>query len=363
MDIYATRRRKARELMRANGTDALIVTASTDLFYLTGHTGVPTGRVTALVLTEESAAFYVPEFELDHVPRELRDHAGIAGWKEHEDPLDMIAEALPKDAACVAVNNQMAGAVLIGLQDRRPGLRWIPGSRILSPLRNVKDAEEIENLRIAQAKAEEAYLRLVREGIAGLTERQVSRKLADYLQEAGLRNPGSPIVASGPNGASPHHLIGDRVIREGDAVVIDFGGQYRGYKADITRTPVVGRAPEGFREAYEAVLAANRAAFAAIRPGVACQDIDRTARRVIEEAGYGPYFTHRLGHGLGLDGHEEPFIVEGNGRLLQAGHVFTDEPGIYIPDRFGIRIEDVVVVTEEGAISLTNLPRELQTIG
>ncbi|XID90906.1 M24 family metallopeptidase [Paenibacillaceae bacterium WGS1546] len=363
MDIYESRRRRAREIMRQDGVDALVVTSSTDLTYLTGHVGLTASRVTALVFTDREAVFYTPEFELDHVVPELRAHARIVGWKEQEDPLAMIASELPKPAVRAAIGNQTASSVLIGLQERRPDLQWVQGSDIIGPLRIVKDDEEIENLRIAQSKAEEAYVRLTREGIAGLTERQASQRLSDYLQEAGLRHPGSPIVASGENGASPHHLIGDRFIREGDAVVIDFGGQYRGYRADITRTPVIGYAPEGFKEAYEVVLAANRAAFEAIRPGAECQEIDRAARKTIEEAGYGPYFTHRLGHGLGLDGHEEPFLVEGNRKRLQPGHVFTDEPGIYIPGRFGIRIEDVVAVTADGARHLTSLPRELQIIG
>jgi Xaa-Pro aminopeptidase len=204
-------------------------------------------------------------------------------------------------------------------------------------------------------------LHLLEHGIRGLTEREAAELLVRYLADNGLSGSSLPIVASGPNSAFPHHRPGSRVIAEGDAVIFDFGGMEVefGYHADTTRTYVVGKAPEGFAKIHDIVLRANQAAFEAAKPGVPCEAVDRAARELITRAGYGEYFTHRLGHGLGLDIHENPYITAGNNQAVQAGNCFSDEPGIYIPGKFGIRIEDALFIHQDGAERLTPLDHDI----
>jgi Xaa-Pro aminopeptidase len=195
-------------------------------------------------------------------------------------------------------------------------------------------------------------------GLSGLTEREALRRLTELTEERGL-HVGWGICASGPHAASPHHHTGERVIQEGDAVIFDWGGTLNGYNSDVTRTVHIGPPSEEFRRVYEVVLAANQATFEAVRPGVPLQHLDRVARGLITDAGYGEAFLHRVGHGLGLEVHEEPYLVEGNELPLAAGMTFSDEPGIYLEGRFGVRIEDTVVCTEEGAMRLNHATRDL----
>ncbi len=363
MSIYKKRRELARTQMDLQGIDFLIVGPSSDLYYLTGYAGHATERLTALVLGRDIERFILPGFELHGLGSSLRGELEVQTWQETDSPIQLIGDLLGARAGSAAAGGRLWSEFLIGLQQRLPEWRWHQGAEVLTALRMRKDDEEIGHLRTALAKAESALGALLNRGIEGRSEREIARELALLAEEAGLDTHGGyGIVAAGPNGAAPHHQSGERIIAAGDAVVIDFGGTYNGYHADITRTPVVGKASAEFREAYEAVLRANGAAFAAVRPGEACGAIDRAGRAVIERAGYGGYFTHRLGHGIGLDVHEEPYIVSGSQVRLSPGMTFTDEPGIYIPGQFGIRIEDVVRVTGEGGEYLTSYPRELRIV-
>jgi Xaa-Pro aminopeptidase len=226
----------------------------------------------------------------------------------------------------------------------------------------VKDEDEVELLRAVAQAADAAFADLAGIPFAGRRELDVAEVVRERLLEHGHETAEFAIVASGPNGASPHHGAGERTIETGDAVVLDFGGTREGYYSDITRTVFVGEPGEEHRAVYEAVRAAQQAAFDAIRPGVAAQDVDRAARAVISEAGHGDRFVHRTGHGIGLDLHEPPYIVEGNETPLEAGMTFSDEPGIYLPGRFGVRIEDQVVVTPGGAERLNEASRELTVV-
>lgn len=227
-----------------------------------------------------------------------------------------------------------------------------------------KDDVEIDLLRQAAHGVDRVMARIPTEVVfAGRSEAEVSRQLAALTVEEGHDTAEFGIVASGPNGASPHHHVGERVIEEGDIVVCDFGGRLGGYYSDSTRTFVVGEPTLDQDEVHDVVLAANEAGRAAVKPGVPCEEVDRVARQVIEDAGYGEYFVHRTGHGIGLEVHEHPYMVRGNDELLEPGMTFSVEPGIYVPDRFGVRIEDIVVCTEDGVESLNQSERRLVAVG
>jgi D-alanyl-D-alanine dipeptidase len=227
----------------------------------------------------------------------------------------------------------------------------------------VKGTAEVDLLQRAGHAADAAFAEIRQMRLAGRTERQVGHELQRLMKGHGLDVAGwDPIVASGPNAASPHYITGDREIREGDALTLDFGGSLEGYQADITRTVHVGAPSAEFRSVYAAVHEAQQAGVAAARPGVPAQTVDRAARQVIAAAGYGEYFVHRTGHGVGLEVHEEPYIVEGNELQLEPGMTFSVEPGIYLPGKFGVRIEDIVALTENASNRLNNAPRDLLVV-
>jgi Xaa-Pro aminopeptidase len=222
-----------------------------------------------------------------------------------------------------------------------------------------KDDAELAAQREVARRTDQAWAAFLEAGpIGGLTERQAMDRLDQLMKERGI-TPLFGICASGPNSASPHYHTGERVIELGDAVIFDWGGELDGYLSDMTRTVVIGEPSAEYRTVYEIVLRANQAAFEAVRPGVPCEDVDRAARDLITQAGYGEYFIHRVGHGLGLDVHEDPYLVSGNTMPLAPGMVFSDEPGIYMAGKFGVRIEDTVVCTESGAERINSAPRDL----
>ncbi|MGW3724458.1 M24 family metallopeptidase, partial [Streptomyces sp. NPDC000851] len=229
-------------------------------------------------------------------------------------------------------------------------------------LRAVKDAHEVERLAAAGAAADAAYRDILSVRFAGRRERDVAADLARRLRAHGHSRVDFTVVGSGPNGANPHHEAGDRMIQDGDMVVLDFGGLKDGYGSDTTRTVHVGEPTAEERRVHDIVRAAQQAAVDAVRPGVACQDIDRVARSVIEDAGYGEYVVHRTGHGIGVTTHEPPYLVAGEEQPLVPGMCFSVEPGICLPGRFGVRIEDIVTCTEHGGRRLNDTPHELAVV-
>jgi len=250
------------------------------------------------------------------------------------------------------------------VQRDAPGVRVIPAEPTLAALRIAKDAGELAHMRAAVQVAQEALTRLLDRVRPGMTEQAVASELMVELLRGGSEGlPFAPIVQSGPNSASPHATPSDRRLQEGDLLLIDYGASVGGYASDITRTFAMGALAPELAQVHEIVQAANAAGRAAAGPGVPCQEVDRAARRVIEDAGYGAYFIHRTGHGLGLETHEPPYMVEGNARRLQVGMTFTVEPGIYLPGRGGVRVEDDVLITAEGSESLTTLARGLRSVG
>ena len=359
------------------GVDALVLSHGADLPWLTGYRAMPLERLTALVLPRHGEpVLFVPALEAPRVP----DGTGLftlRPWAETEDPVALAAGALSGSGvtgggrgATLAVSDRAWAHTVLALQAALPSARWVTASIVTSPLRAVKDAEEIEALRRAAQAADRvaAVLQAGEIPLAGRREIQVSEAIGAGLLAAGHRRVNFAIVGSGPNAASPHHEAGDRVIGEGDTVVCDFGGEYAlhddvAYCSDITRTVAVGDPGTEVRNCYEVLLGAQQAAVAAVRPGVTAAHIDAVARSFIAEAGLGEYFIHRTGHGIGIEEHEDPYLVAGNDTPLCAGHAFSVEPGIYVPGRFGMRLEDIVVVGEEGPIPLNTVDHSMVVLG
>lgn len=362
-ELTLARLDRARELMQAAAIDLLVVGPGADFRYLTGHLPMVSERLNALVIPASGkATVVVPRLEAPRIA-DLDGTLDFAVWDEVERPAERIAK-LVRDgggAKTVAVNDQLWSTFLLQLEEYLPDSRFVSAGPVLVQLRIVKDAAEIAILREASRRTDDAWEHFCSSArLTGKSEREVAEWLAALMLEHGMESIAFCIVASGPNAASPHHNTGDRVIEPGDPVVIDFGGGYQGYYSDVTRTPIAGRDPDPeLARIYEVVKAAQQAAFEAVKPGVACQEIDRAARRVINEAGYGEYFIHRVGHGLGQTVHEDPYLVEGNTRPLEVGNVFSDEPGIYVAGKWGVRIEDTLVVTENGAERLNRTSKEL----
>lgn len=363
-EVFSTRIRGAQVAMGAPGLDAMIVSPSSDLVYLLGYPAHTSERLTALVVPRTGRPMIaVPQLEAAR----LTDRAGVVdvlAWSETTDPIRLVAGWLRANGArTVAVAEELWSGFLLRLLNVLPDVRFVTAAPVLRGLRVVKTGGEIEYLREAGQRTDLVWEEfLSTETLAGKSERQAARTIANLMEHHGLGDPAFLICASGPHSASPHHMVSDRVIEVGDAVVFDFGGSVEGYKSDLTRTVHIGEPSEEFRTVYAVVEQARAAAFATVRPGVSCGSIDHAAREVIEAAGFGEFFIHRLGHGLGLDVHEEPYLVAGNETPLAAGMVFSDEPGIYMPGRFGVRIEDSVVCTATGAELLNHASRDLRIL-
>lgn len=347
---------RARSILQ--GPDLLLVSPSADLAYLIGYAGHASERPTLLAIPREGRArMLMPQLEAPRLPA-LED-VDVVAYDETDDPYARLADALGREApGSVAISNEAWAALLLGLQKAWPSARFQAATPLLRELRMRKSAREIEALDRAGRVDDAVFEELRSAGIQGRSEREVGRMLEDMLRDRGLTDVWQ-IVAGGPNAASPHHFSGDWIIAEGDAVVLDYGGSLDGYQADITRTVHVGRPGDEFVHVYEIVRQSQEAGVAASEPGVRAGEVDRAARAVIEAAGYGDFFIHRTGHGIGLEIHEEPYIVAGNTLTLELGMTFSVEPGIYLPGRFGVRIEDIVVIVEAGARRLTDATREL----
>ena len=362
-DRYADRRLRTLEAAEAAGLGGILVSPGPDLAYLTAYTPPPLERLTLLVLSAGAdPTLVVPALE-----RPLAESAaGAPGltmldWRDgRHDPYGMVAAMLVSGR--YAVTDRTWASHLLSLERAAPGRSFVAASEALPLLRAVKDREEIQRLRAAGSAADAAFADVIAEPFAGRAETEVAVELDRLLREHGHQRVDFTIVGSGPNAASGHHEPGERRIQAGDAVVMDFGGVRDDYCSDLTRTVFVGKPSHEEREVYAIVLAAQQAAFEAVRPGVAAQDVDRAARTVITDAGYGDRFVHRTGHGIGLEVHEPPYIVEGDETPLEPGMTFSDEPGIYLEGRFGVRIEDQVAVTAQGAQRLNEASRELTVV-
>ncbi|MCA2210873.1 M24 family metallopeptidase [Nocardia rosealba] len=364
-DVYGQRLERAVELMRAAHLDALLITPGPDLRYLIGSDAESFERLTCLVITADGAtpSVVVPKLELAALDGSAAGELGlrILDWVDGVDPYQLVRSTLHAGSR-IAVADAMPALHLIPLAEQTTGL---PSSAtpVLRQSRMIKDEAEIDALRRAGAAIDRVHARMGEFLRAGRTEAEVYADIEAAIREEGHTEAEFVIVGSGPNGAIPHHLFSDRVIEQGDVVVIDIGGPVTpGYYSDSTRTYVLGEPSKQVAERMALLEAAQAAAVAAVRPGVTAESVDAAARTVLADAGLGDAFVHRTGHGIGLSVHEEPYIVAGNDLVLEPGMAFSIEPGIYFPGQWGARIEDIVVVTEDGVESMNQRPHGLTVL-
>ena len=366
---FVGRLARVHEAMGLAGVDALLLSLGADLPWVTGYVAMPLERLTMLVVPAAGRGeptLVVPGLEAPRVSP-VPDVFTLQPWGETEDPIAMVTSLVAKCAGTsptLAVSDRAWATFVLRLQANLPGARWRPASEVTARLRAIKDEAEMEALAKASAAADRVATALLRGEIAlvGRSEREVSVEITHRLLAEGHERVNFAIVASGPNSASPHHEPGGRTIKVGEPVVCDFGGTLAGYCSDITRTVFTGRPSSELARIYEVVAEAQAFGVTSARVGELCSGVDEAVRRVITQAGYGEYFAHRTGHGIGLEEHEEPYIVAGNSEPLAAGHVFSVEPGVYVPGRYGVRIEDIVVATSQGPRSLNMADHALTVV-
>ncbi len=350
------------------GLDAVLITAGGNLEYLTGYRGsITTERITCLVVVPGRD----PLVLLPRLERPLMEVVAAAGgpqlelvtWEDGEDSLDRLSALLPDGVRRIGVDAQMWSERSLGLAARRPGAELTGAGSMLQRLRSVKSPTEVRALEEAAAAIDTVHARMGEWLRPGRTEREIGADIAAAILAAGHATVEFVIVGSGPNGASPHHELSDRVVRPGEPVVVDIGGRMpSGYNSDCTRTYLIGQPPAEIAALYAALQRAQLAQCERAAAGIVAQELDAVGREIITEAGYGEYFVHRTGHGIGLDVHEEPYVVAGSGLPLPAGATFSIEPGIYLPGVGGARIEDIVVCEPGGGRRLNQRPRDLHLL-
>lgn len=347
------------------GLDALLLTPGPDLRWLTGYEALPLERLTCLVLPAGGEPFLVaPRLEVPAVEASAVPGLGIevVGWSERDDPYAIVAGRLGTPAT-VALANRMWAEQVLRFRAAFPHAEQSLASAVIGELRMRKDPDEVAALRRAGQAIDRVHQRMAEFLRPGRSEREAGRLIAAAILDEGHATVDFVIVASGPNGASPHHEVSDRVMQQGDVVVVDIGGtNHEGYCSDCTRMYTLGQPPQEFRDYFAVLHEAQLVACEQAGPGVTAGSVDAAARSVIERAGFGEQFFHRTGHGIGVETHEEPYIVEGNERVLEPGMAFSIEPGIYLAGKHGARIEDIVVTTDGGIERLNVTEREYVTL-
>jgi Xaa-Pro aminopeptidase len=376
---YAERLAAGRELIARHGFAAILLGVGPDLRYLTGFVGDPMERLTLLAIPPKGPVwFVVPRLEAtkaEATPLVRAGAAEVVAFEETEDAAVRLANLLSGarleagEAAWepIGISDRLWAMHVLELQRTMPGRRFDSASKVMRELRQIKDADETRLLGLAAAAADRTVDAIAAGPLVGRTEAEVSREIRARLVDEGHDLGDFAIVGSGPNSASPHHDASERKIKAGEPVVLDIGGSLSGYMSDTTRTIWVagagGTQPDlEFRRVYDLVQVANEQATAAVRPGIAAEQVDATARKVIAGAGYGEFFTHRTGHGIGLEVHEDPYIVSGNSAPLEPGMAFSVEPGVYLPGRWGVRLENIVVCGEAAGASLNLSSLDLRIV-
>jgi Xaa-Pro dipeptidase len=362
---------KARRLMAEQKIDALLLTGGTSLVYFSGIQWGLSERLFGLVIPRTGEPFVVcPAFEEDRAREQFATSpftgtADVRTWEEHESPYERVAQGL-KDRGVAAgrlgIEETVRHMFSDGIAQAVPALRLVSGTPVTAGCRVVKDQHELALMKIASAVTLKAYEAAWQGLKEGMTQQDFQRLIAAAHDKLGY--PGGASVQTAEFSALPHGSIQPQVIREGTIILIDGGCSVEGYVSDISRTFVLGKPTDKMKAVFDIEFAAQTAALKAARPGVPCEAVDAAARKVIEDGGYGPgykYFTHRVGHGMGMDGHEWPYLVKGNTLPLAPGMTFSDEPGIYIPGEFGVRLEDDMFITETGAELMTPQSRSLET--
>ena len=356
--------------LRNSGLDAVILNPGPTLTHLTSlHFHLMERPVVLLFAKDQTPAIVLPELELQKVaslPYELQIFSYSENPSEWGNVFRKATQALGLEGKRIGVEpRQLRLLEFRYVKDGAPEADYPDASDVLSGMRLRKDKSEVDAMRRAVKIAQDALEASIPSIKIGMTEKELSSELVGQLLKHGSEPemPFAPIVSSGPNGANPHASPSDRRLQVGDLLVVDWGAAYDGYISDLTRTFAVGDVQDEYKKIHKIVQEANAAGRAAGKPGVACAAVDKAARDVIEQAGYGVYFTHRTGHGIGMEGHEEPYMHGDNMQLLEPGMAFTVEPGIYLPNRNGVRIEDNVVITETGADVLSDMPREIRVVG
>ncbi|MEV8225878.1 aminopeptidase P family protein [Streptomyces sp. NPDC079167] len=363
-DDYRARMTRAAETADAAGLAGVLVAPGPDMVHLTGYRPTAdTERLTLLVLRAgHEPVLVVPALEAADAERAPGSPAlALMEWTDAANPYTLTAGLLHAKGRFGISDNAWA-LHLLALRGLLPDSSYASLTEALPMLRAVKDAAELERLAAAGAAADATYEEILKVRFSGRRESDVAADLAALLVEHGHSQVDFTVVGSGPNGANPHHEAGDRTIEGGDMVVLDFGGLMHGYGSDTSRTVHVGEPTAEEQRVHDVVREAQEAGCRAVRPGVACQEIDRAARAVITEFGYGERFIHRTGHGIGVTTHEPPYMIEGEEQPLVPGMCFSVEPGIYLPGRFGVRIEDIVTVTASGGRRLNTTARELAIV-
>ena len=348
LSVFQRRLEGARDLMSESGLAALLAEPCTSFTYLTDASFGRSERLIALVVPVQGKPLIVaPKFEMERVARAVKSVSEIWGWEEHENPYQLVADAVRASGpGRIGIEPSTRYGVVRRLDEVLSDWEFVDADPLFRNLRIVKSEEEIALIRRAVSITETSIAATFASLQLGVTDREVAGYLRDEMQQRGVS--GGGLVQFGPTSALPHGGTENRRLERGMPVLIDAGCRVHGYTSDITRMHFFGDEPSPqYREVFNTVFAAQTAAYEAARPGIECQQLDRIARRVIGEAGYGRYFTHRLGHGMGMDGHEPPYLVEGNTQVLESGMVFTIEPGIYLPSQWGVRIEDDFVVRQD----------------
>jgi Xaa-Pro aminopeptidase len=360
-NLYKDRIKALQANMDATGIDLVAIAPTANMRYLAGFAPLMDERFCALLVGREEIRAVIPELNADQV--ETHTELSAMRWTDAEGPRHTLQKALQElgiePGAILSADNTMRADSLLLLQEMINPMRSVAAGQIMTPLRVHKSEDEIEILQRSAVLADKALLAGVEVCRPGATERDVAEVISAYFRSGGAEAIDFIIVASGPNGAFPHHETGERVLQEGDTIIIDIGASLNSYKSDITRVVYLGRPSDEMIAMYDAVLEANIKARQVAEAGKRASEVDLAARETLEKAGFGPYFVHRTGHGLGLETHEPPWITSTSQTVLEPGMVFSIEPGVYIQGKLGIRIEDIVVVTDGECLNLTGLDHEL----
>jgi len=364
--VYESRVQLCQRLMSEKGIDALFLAPGPNMYYLSAFLEEPSERLLTLILPHSGEPlFVVPELYEDHV-RSVSWVEDYISWKDPEDPNSVLSAALKQlqvSLRVVGVDTRMWSRFLLMLLAAAPNARFADAASVMSSLRIRKSRQEIELMKSSAEIADATFMEAVKGFRHGMREHEMAAKIMYELRRLGADGMAfEPVVGSGPNAAHPHYRSGHRELRRGDLVVLDFGCLYRGYNSDVTRTVAIGDCDAERKRAYSIVQSAQEEACEKAASGMEAQSLDKVARDIVESAGYGQFFIHRMGHGIGLEIHEEPYIVAGNSMKLENGMTFSIEPGIYVPGQYGVRIEDIVVIEAGKARRLNHSSRELMTL-